>query len=44
MLTNTDGGDAYTFRELSEMLTEAGFSQVTQHPLQGPETVLLATK
>ena len=43
MLTNTDGGDAYTFRELTEMLTEAGFGQVTQHPLQGPETVLIAT-
>jgi SAM-dependent methyltransferase len=44
MLSNTDGGDAYTFRELSGMLTEAGFSRITQHPLQGPETVLLATK
>jgi hypothetical protein len=28
MLTSTAAGDAYTFRELAEMLTKAGFSNV----------------
>jgi 2-polyprenyl-3-methyl-5-hydroxy-6-metoxy-1,4-benzoquinol methylase len=44
MLATTPGGDAYTFRELREMLTEAGFRDVTEHPLQGPQTVIVATK
>lgn len=44
MLANTSSGDAYTLRELSGMLTEAGLKNVTAHPLQGPETVIIATK
>jgi ubiquinone/menaquinone biosynthesis C-methylase UbiE len=31
MLTTTAAGDAYTFRELTAMYTEAGFHNVTQH-------------
>lgn len=39
MLRETAGGDAYTFRELSAMLTQAGFKDVEQHPLNPhPET------
>ena len=44
MLAGTASGDAYTFRELRGMLTEAGLKDVTAHPLQGPQTVLIATK
>jgi precorrin-6B methylase 2 len=44
MLGGTPGGDAYTFRELSGMLSAAGFSGTTQHPLQGPETLIVGTK
>jgi O-methyltransferase len=44
MLGGTPGGDAYTFRELSAMLSAAGFSGTTQHPLQGPETLIVGTK
>lgn len=44
MLAGTSGGDAYTFGELRGMLTEAGFKDVTAHPLHGPQTVLIATK
>lgn len=44
MLANTPGGEAYTFRELRDMLTEAGFEDATAHPLQGPQTVIVATK
>ena len=44
MLGNTPAGDAYTFRELSAMLTAAGFGSITQHALQGPETLIVGTK
>jgi 2-polyprenyl-3-methyl-5-hydroxy-6-metoxy-1,4-benzoquinol methylase len=44
MLAFTPAGDAYTLKELSGMLAEAGFSSVTAHPLPGPETVIVATK
>ena len=44
MLATTPGGDAYTLRELKGMLVEAGFTDVIEHPLQGPQTVLIATK
>jgi 2-polyprenyl-3-methyl-5-hydroxy-6-metoxy-1,4-benzoquinol methylase len=44
MLATTPGGDAYTLRELKGMLAEAGFRDVTEHPLQGPQTVIVATK
>lgn len=44
MLAGTPSGDAYTFRELRDMLTEAGFRHATAHALQGPETVVVAAK
>ena len=43
MLTSTVAGDAYTFRELSEMHTKAGFSAVTAHPIpMSPHTIVMA--
>ena len=44
MLASTAGGEAYTFPELSGMLSHAGFRDVSAHPLDGPQTVLIATK
>jgi 2-polyprenyl-3-methyl-5-hydroxy-6-metoxy-1,4-benzoquinol methylase len=44
MLAATPGGDAYTLRELREMLQEAGFSSVDAHPLPNPQTVVVAKK
>ncbi len=43
MLANTPSGDAYTFKELSAMLTAAGFATATSHPLPGPETLVVGT-
>jgi SAM-dependent methyltransferase len=43
MLTSTVAGDAYTFRELKNMHTEAGFSAVTAHPVpMSPHTIVMA--
>lgn len=44
MLASTPAGDAYTFKQLREMLVAAGFSDVTRHPLPGPETVIVGVK
>jgi ubiquinone/menaquinone biosynthesis C-methylase UbiE len=44
MLAGTPAGDAYTFAEHKSMLTEAGFTGVTGHPLPGPETVIVGVK
>ncbi len=44
MLSNTPRGDAYTFKELHAMLTDAGFTDVSAHPLQGPQTVVISLK
>ena len=44
MLATTPGGDACTLGELKGMLAESGFKDVIEHPLQGPETVIIATK
>ena len=44
MLGGTPAGDAYTFSELSAMLKAAGFTAVSSHPLQGPETLVVGTK
>jgi len=42
MLTSTAAGDAYTFRELSEMHAQAGFGAVTAHPIpRSPHTVVM---
>jgi 2-polyprenyl-3-methyl-5-hydroxy-6-metoxy-1,4-benzoquinol methylase len=43
MLGGTDKGDAYTFRELNEMVSEAGFADVKAQPLApSPQTLILA--
>jgi 2-polyprenyl-3-methyl-5-hydroxy-6-metoxy-1,4-benzoquinol methylase len=43
MLTSTASGDAYTFRELSEMHRKAGFDAVTAHPIpMSPHTIVMA--
>jgi 2-polyprenyl-3-methyl-5-hydroxy-6-metoxy-1,4-benzoquinol methylase len=44
MLALTSGGDAYTFAELSGMLEEAGFRDAAAHPLDGPQTVVVAMR
>jgi 2-polyprenyl-3-methyl-5-hydroxy-6-metoxy-1,4-benzoquinol methylase len=44
MLGGTPSGDAYTLTELTSMLKAAGFTTVSGHPLQGPQTVVVATK
>ena len=42
MLASTPSGDAYTFRELRRMYQEAGFDQITQHPIpNSPHTVVM---
>jgi hypothetical protein len=43
MLGGTDAGDAFTFRELSEMVSEAGFKDCQQESLAPtPQTLVLA--
>lgn len=42
MLAGTPSGDAFTLRELQDMLTGAGFGPATAHPTLGPETVVIA--
>jgi hypothetical protein len=43
MLTTTASGDAYTFGELSEMHTRAGFKDITKHPIpMSPHTIVMA--
>jgi hypothetical protein len=45
MLAGTPAGDAYTFRELESMYHEAGFHDVSAHPVAtGPHTVVLGVK
>jgi len=44
MLANTPAGDAYTFPQLKQMASDAGFSSVSAHALPMPETVVVATK
>ena len=42
MLATTATGDAYTLSELTAMYTEAGFSNITGHPLpMSPQTVVI---
>jgi hypothetical protein len=41
MLTTTESGDAYTFKDLESMYREAGFGRVTSQPVpHGPHTVV----
>jgi O-methyltransferase domain/Dimerisation domain len=43
MLTSTAAGDAYTFRELSDMHSKAGFKVATAHPIpMSPHTIVMA--
>jgi ubiquinone/menaquinone biosynthesis C-methylase UbiE len=44
MLVNTDVGDTYSFEEISEWLTEAGFTNPRLLEAPGPSPLLLATK
>ena len=45
MLAGTPAGDAYTLRDLQQIVQDAGFTgAVTTHPLPTPETVVVATK
>ena len=44
MLVNTDEGDTYSFEEISEWLTEAGFINVRLLEAPGPSPLVLATK
>jgi 2-polyprenyl-3-methyl-5-hydroxy-6-metoxy-1,4-benzoquinol methylase len=43
MLTGTSGGDAYTFKELAAMKQQAGFKDITAHPIpMSPHTIVKA--
>lgn len=43
MLASTVSGDAYTFRELSDMHAQAGYLAATAHPVpKSPHTIVLA--
>ena len=45
MLATTAAGDAYTFEELNNMLSQAGFKRAQQHPLPpSVATAVIATK
>lgn len=44
MLVNTDDGDAFSFEEISEWLTAAGFVDARQLNAPGPSPLILATK
>jgi hypothetical protein len=42
MLTTTPAGDAYTLNELTAMYTEAGFGNITGHPIpMSPHTIVM---
>jgi ubiquinone/menaquinone biosynthesis C-methylase UbiE len=44
MLTRTHKGDAYTYRQLTAMLENAGFRGIERHDLPTPQTIVLGTK
>jgi 2-polyprenyl-3-methyl-5-hydroxy-6-metoxy-1,4-benzoquinol methylase len=45
MLATTPSGDAYTLRELTAMYHDAGFANVTSHPIpESPHTIVMARK
>ncbi len=45
MLASTPAGDAYTFRELESMYRDAGFRNVSEHPIApSPHTVVVGYK
>ena len=42
MLTSTESGDAYTYAELASMYTEAGFGDISEHPIpMSPHTIVM---
>jgi 2-polyprenyl-3-methyl-5-hydroxy-6-metoxy-1,4-benzoquinol methylase len=44
MLATTEAGDAYTLKELTAMYTDAGFKNITAHPIpMSPHTVVMGT-
>ena len=43
MLAGTPAGEAFTLKELQEMLTAAGFGRATAHALPTPQTVVIAS-
>ncbi len=44
MLTSTGAGDAYTLSELTAMYNDAGFSDVSAHPIpMSPQTIVLGS-
>lgn len=44
MLAGTPAGDAYTLRELQEMLSAANFGRASAQPLPGPNTIVVASR
>ena len=44
MLTATEKGDAYTYRQLSAMLENSGFRGIERHDPPTPQTIILGTK
>lgn len=44
MLVHTDVGDTFTFAQMTQWLTEAGFKQPRKLEIPGPSPLLLATK
>jgi hypothetical protein len=44
MLVNTEDGDAFSFEEISEWLTAAGFVDARLLDAPGPSPLILATK
>ncbi len=44
MLTGTQKGDAYTYRQLSAMLENAGFRDIERHDLPTPQAIIVGTK
>jgi hypothetical protein len=44
MLATTARGDVYTFADLSRMHEEAGFRGTIAYSLEGPQTVVVATR
>lgn len=44
MLVNTETGDTFTFKEISQWLREAGFADIRQLDSPGPSPLILANK
>jgi len=45
MLTTTTAGDAYTLKELAAMYTDAGFKNITSHPIpMSPHTIVMGCR